>query len=86
MTAFEFYTAVVYAVVALLVLFNIPTLLGLAHESLLWIRINFRIPPTRAQRFLARLRRDRPPVVAISERDRLNVIVRMDLHRKARTH
>lgn len=85
MTAFDFYTAVVYAIVAAIVLLNVPTLLGILREGLAWLREA--LPSTsrrrRIRRFAARLRRassipsPQSTITAVSERERLDVIVRM---------
>jgi hypothetical protein len=93
MTAFDLYTVIVYAVVALVVLYNVLfTLPGLLAESFAWIEQALRVPRTYSVRrvvsIASRMKRaaaaPTPDVVAVAERERLDVIVRMSDYQKAR--
>ncbi|HYM24960.1 MAG TPA: hypothetical protein VEU08_17205 [Vicinamibacterales bacterium] len=91
MTALDFATGVLYAIVAAIVIVNLQTLCGIAHESWLWLQEA--LPSSRRRRirrFVSRLRRQSAPpstVIAVSERERLNVVVRISDHlQKARVH
>ena len=94
MTAWTFLEAAVYLVVAAIVLLNVVFVLPpLVQEAFLWIGEALRVPRIYSVRrvvaIASRMKRAAAPpseVIAISERDRLNVIVRITDFQKARSH